>query len=72
MKIIHVHLIFEKRDYYFGSIAAIFNNSEIKIDEQTLGITRETLAHSAITRGEKVLTKRAIIQTAQLIKSKRQ
>ena len=23
-KIIHVHLIFEKKDYYFGSISAIY------------------------------------------------
>lgn len=24
-KIIHVHLVFEKKDYYFGSIAAIYD-----------------------------------------------
>ena len=23
-KVIHVHLIFEKKDYYFGSISAIY------------------------------------------------
>lgn len=27
-KVIHVHLIFEKKDYYFGSISAIYTISE--------------------------------------------
>lgn len=33
-KIIHVHLIFEKKDYYFGSISAIYtvlNDAQIGI-----------------------------------------
>lgn len=33
-KVIHVHLIFEKKDYYFGSISAIYtvlNDAQIGI-----------------------------------------
>ena len=41
-KVIHVHLIFEKRDFYFGSISAIFDT----LDEATIGIKKSTLAHS--------------------------
>ena len=28
IKVVHVHLIFERKDYYFGSISAIFDNPE--------------------------------------------
>ena len=38
-KVIHVHLIFEKRDFYFGSISAIFDT----LDEATIGIKKSTL-----------------------------
>ena len=36
-KVIHIHLIFEKKDYYFGSISAIFD----VLDEQTVGIKKK-------------------------------
>ena len=35
-KVIHVHLIFEKKNYYFGSISAIFDT----LSEEEVGITR--------------------------------
>lgn len=34
IKVVHVHLIFERRDYYFGSISAIFDT----LDESGVGI----------------------------------
>ena len=56
-KVIHVHLIFEKRDFYFGSISAIFDT----LDEATIGIKKSTLAHSGLSDGSSLPTPRAII-----------
>lgn len=35
-KVIHVHLIFEKKDFYFGSISAIFE----ALDANIIGMTK--------------------------------
>ncbi len=64
IKVVHVHLIFEKKDYYFGSISAIFST----IDEGTLGIKKGYLSHSGLAEGSPVVTKRAIIKQSHLIR----
>ena len=64
-KVIHVHLIFEKRDFYFGSISAIFDT----LDEATIGIKKSTLAHSGLSDGSSLPTPRAIIKQSHLIRS---
>ena len=46
-KIIHVHLIFEKRDYYFGSIKAIFDH----LSAEEIGIKKSTLEHCGMATG---------------------
>lgn len=66
-KVIHVHLIFEKKDYYFGSISAIFDT----IDEATIGVKKSTLLHAGLTDGSSTLTKRAIIKQSHLRRSTR-
>ncbi len=66
-KVIHVHLIFEKRDFYFGSISAIFDT----LDESIVGIKKSTLAHSGLSDGSSTITKRAIIKQSHLIRSGR-
>ena len=38
-KVIHVHLIFEKKNIYFGSISAIFET----LTEKQVGITKSSL-----------------------------
>ena len=62
-KVIHVHLIFEKRDFYF----AIFDT----LDEATIGIKKSTLAHSGLSDGSSLPTPRAIIKQSHLIRSGR-
>ena len=47
-KVIHVHLIFEKKDFYFGSISAIFKT----LDEERIGIKKSTLLHAGLSRSE--------------------
>lgn len=36
MKVIHVHLIFKKKNYYFGSLSAIFEH----LSENDIGIKK--------------------------------
>lgn len=62
-KVIHVHLIFKKKDYYFGSISAIYDY----LDEADVGIAKSTLLH--YTESVKV-TQTAIIRKGELLRRK--
>lgn len=64
-KVIHVHLIFEKKDYYFGSISAIYTT----LSEAEIGIKQSTLLHAGLVDGSVKLTRRAIIRQSHLIRS---
>lgn len=61
-KIIHVHLIFEKKDYYFGSISAVFET----LNETQVGIKKSTLTHSGLADGVSLPTSRAIIKQSYI------
>jgi hypothetical protein len=67
-KVIHVHLIFEKKDFYFGSITAVFDH----LSEERIGTTKNTLLHAGLTDGGVKLTKRAIIKQSHLLRSERE
>ena len=63
-KVIHVHLIYEKKNLYFGSISAIFDT----LTESEVGITKSSLLHAGLTDGIAVkYTKRAMIIQSHLI-----
>ncbi|MFV0402424.1 MAG: hypothetical protein ACK5KV_00400 [Bacteroides graminisolvens] len=64
-KVIHVHLIFEKKDYYFGSISAIYS----VLNENEVGIKKSSLLHAGLTDGTSKTTRRAIIRQSHLIRS---
>lgn len=63
-RIIHVHLIFEKIDFYFGSISAIFET----LDERRVGIKKSTLLHANLSETIGLPTKRAIIKKGHIIR----
>lgn len=65
-KVIHVHLIFEKENHFFGSLTAIFD----VFTEKEIGITRNTLLHSGLIDGKSIPTKRAIITQSHLIRKR--
>lgn len=67
IKVIHVHLIFEKKDYYFGSLSAIFE----VLDESTIGIKKNTLLRYGLSDGSALPTSRAIIKQSHLIRTSR-
>ena len=56
-KVIHVHLLYEKKNYYFGSLSAIFD----VLTESEVGITKSSLLHAGMTDGSCKITKRAMI-----------
>lgn len=67
-KVIHVHLIFEKIDRYFGSIAAIYT----ELDSDRIGVKLNTLRNAGLSDGSVYMTKRAIIKQSHLIRSKQE
>ena len=66
-KVIWVHLIWEKKDYFFGSISAIY---EVLTDRQ-VGITKNSLLHAGMSDGSSKITKRALIKQSRLIRTKK-
>ena len=59
-KVIHVYLIFEKRNYYFSSVTGIFRH----LSEDQIGIKQSTLSHNTENT---IVTGRAIIRKSELL-----
>ena len=64
IKVRHVHLLFEKKNYYFGSLSAIFET----LTEEEVGITKNSLLHAGMTDGSVKITRRAMIVQSHLIR----
>ena len=64
-KVIHVHLLYEKKNYYFGSISAIYD----VLTEEQVGITKNSLLHAGMTDGSCKITRHAMIIQSHLIRS---
>ena len=64
IKVIHVHLLYEKKNYYFGSISAIFD----VLSEEEVGITKNSLLHAGMSDGSCKITKRSMIIQSHLIR----
>lgn len=65
-KVIHVQLIQGRKNYYFGSISAIY--SVLSVDD--IGIRQSSLERIGLSKGGVVLNKKAIIKAGELIRSK--
>jgi hypothetical protein len=65
IKVIHVHFMHNKKNYYFGSISAIFK----VFTEKELDATIETLRHRLGGEGSKHVTSRACFIRSHLIRS---
>ena len=64
-KVIHVHLLTSKKNYYFGSIAAIYE----VLDAEEVGFALETLRHIGLRDGVCLLSKKAMIIQSRLFRS---
>lgn len=62
VKVIHVHLIFERKDYYFGSVKKVYK----ELDESTLGVKESYLYKVLNAEGSMMVTSRAIIKRSYL------
>ena len=66
-KVIHVHLFCGRRNYYFGSIAAIYD----VLTAKEVGMKKSSLLHAGLEDEGCVMTKRAMIRQGNLIRKKR-
>ena len=66
-KVIHVHLVGKRRDYYFGSISAVYD----VLTEEEVGATKSYLLHAGLSGKGTICTKKAIIKQSTLIRGKR-
>lgn len=62
MKVVHVYLIFKKKNYYFGSLSAIYDY----LNESEVGIKKSTLLHRS--NETTILTPKAIIIKSTLLR----
>lgn len=68
VKVIHVQLMEGRKNYYFGSIPAIYSI----LTAEDIGIKRRSLERVGLSKGGVVLNKKAIIKTGELIRSKKE
>lgn len=66
-KVIHVHLIHGRKNYYFGSISAIYG----VLTEDEVGIKKSSLLHAGLADGGVILNKKAMIRQGELIRGPR-
>ena len=66
IKVIHVHLIRGRKDYYFGSIPAIYG----VLTAEEIGIKQCSLERVGLSKGGVVLNKKVLIKAGELIRSK--
>lgn len=66
-KVIHVHLIGKRKDYYFGSISAVYT----VLSEEQVGMAKSSLLHAGLSGGGTIITKKAIVKQSKLIRGTR-
>lgn len=67
IKVIHVHFLNGRRNYYFGSVSAVFQ----KFSESDLGCTEAYLQHVLTADGSSHLSSTAFIVRSHLIQKER-
>lgn len=64
IKVIHVHFIHGHKNYYFGSVAAIFK----KFTEMDIGVSHEYLRHQLVYDGNHYINEKVVIIRSRLIR----
>ena len=64
IKVIHVHLFNGKKNFYFGSVTAIFK----KFSEEEIGYSKEYISHALVEDGNHLLSKKVLIIRSRLIR----
>lgn len=66
-KIIHVHLVGKRKDFYFGSISAVYE----KFNSADIGVSMAYLQHAGLSQGTAIVNDKAIIKQGTLIRGSR-
>ncbi|MCD8177280.1 MAG: hypothetical protein LUE98_07605 [Tannerellaceae bacterium] len=66
-KVVHVHLIGKRKDYYFGSISAVYS----VLTAEQIGVRKSYLLHAGLSGNGTVMTEKAIIKQSSLIRNTR-
>ena len=64
IKVIHVHFLQGHKNYYFGSVHAIFK----KFSEKEIGVSREYLRHQLIHDGNHYINEKVLIIRSRLLR----
>lgn len=67
-KVVHVHLLNGRKNYYFGSISAVYS----VLTEDEVGMKKSTLLYSGLADGGVVLTNKAMIRQGELIRNRQE
>lgn len=67
-KVIHVHLLHGRKNYYFGSISAVYS----VLTEKEVGIKKSSLLHAGLADGVVILNKKSMILQGELIRGRRE
>ena len=66
-KVIHVHLMGKRKDYYFSSITAVYS----VLSEDEIGAKLSYLLHAGLSGNGTLVTNKAIIKQSTLIRNPR-
>ena len=64
IKVIHVHFLHGHKNYYFGSVAAIFK----KFSEEEIGVSNEYLRHQLSEEGNHYINDKVVIIRSRLLR----
>lgn len=64
IKIIHVHFLVSHKNYYFGSVAAMFK----LFSAEDIGYSKEYISHTLVEDGNHLLSDKVLIVRARLIR----
>lgn len=62
-KVVHVHLIGKRKDYYFSSISAVFT----VLSREDIGVGKHWLLNAGLGKGHVVHNEKAVIKASTLI-----
>lgn len=62
-KVVHVHLIGKRKDFYFSSISAVFT----VLSREDIGVSKHWLLNAGLNKGHVVHNEKAVIKASTLI-----
>lgn len=62
-KVVHVHLIGKRKDYYFSSVSAVFT----VLGREDIGVSKHWLLNAGLSKRHVVHNEKAVIKASTLI-----